>query len=95
MAAERRAELLAAYDGSDLSQKAFARREGSNFHTFVEWLQRRRRAGGSNRTVRFQELCLPAAPKSEASFEVTLPGGVSVRGDSVASVMELVRALRA
>ena len=38
---ERKAELLRAYDGSDLSQREFARREGINFHTFVEWLQRR------------------------------------------------------
>ena len=94
MAAERRAELLAAYDASDLTQKAFARREGINFHTFVEWLQRRRRPGGDKRPIRFQELCLPTAAKSDATFEVSLPGGVIVRGDRVASVVELVRALR-
>ena len=94
MAAERRAELLAAYDTSALTQRAFARREGINFHTFVEWLQRRRRTVGAKRPPRFQELSLPFAPKSAGPLEVTLPGGVSVRGDNVASVLELVRALR-
>ena len=40
----RRAELLAAYDRSGLTQKAFAQREGVNVHTFVSWLQRKRPA---------------------------------------------------
>lgn len=43
---ERRAELLAAFDTSGLTQRAFARREGVNFHTFVAWLQRRRGFAG-------------------------------------------------
>ncbi len=46
---ERKAEMLRAYDCSDLSQREFARREGINFHTFVEWLQRRRRTVGTKR----------------------------------------------
>ena len=53
---ERQEELLRAYDQSDLSQREFARREGVNFHTFVEWLQRRRRAAGEKPPARFQEL---------------------------------------
>ena len=48
---ERRAELLATFDGSGLTQRAFARREGVNFHTFVAWLQRRRSARTSSATA--------------------------------------------
>lgn len=32
--------------------------------------------------------------RASGTLEVTLPGGVSVRGDNVASVVKLVRALR-
>lgn len=42
VARERRAELLAAYTGSGLTQRAFARREGINFHTFIATSRRRR-----------------------------------------------------
>ncbi len=94
MAAERRAELLAVYDTSGLTQRAFARREGINFHTFVEWLQRRRRGGGAERPVRFQEISLATAPNAAAVLEVMLPGGLIVRGGNAARVAELVRALR-
>ncbi len=34
--------VLDEYDSSGLTQKAFARREGINLHTFVAWLGRRR-----------------------------------------------------
>ncbi len=94
MAAERRAELLAAYDTSGLTQRAFARREGINFHTFVEWLQRRRRGAGAKRPLRFQEISLATTPNAVAVLEVILPGGLIVRGDHAARVAELVRALR-
>jgi hypothetical protein len=98
VAAGRWAELLAAYDASGLTQKAFARREGVNVHTLVAWLGRRRSAGTAERAVRFQEVCLARNATAAATLEVTLPGGVIVRGSSaagVAGVAELVRALRA
>lgn len=47
MGREREEELLRGYNESDLSQLEFARRKGVNFHTFVEWLQRRRRLAGA------------------------------------------------
>ena len=97
-APEHRAELLAAFDTSGLTQRAFARREGVNFHTFVAWLQRRRTTGAAPPALRFHEVCLapraPGTPRA-AALEVALPGGMIVRGDSVAAVAELVRALRA
>lgn len=92
---ERRAELLAAFDTSGLTQRAFARREGVNFHTFVAWMQRRRAAGPSTPALRFQEVCLAPGTPRAAALEVALPGGLIVRGSSAAAVAELVRALRA
>lgn len=95
VAAERREELLAEYDASGLTQEAFARRAGINFHTLVAWLGRRR-SEGTAPAVRFQEVCLRgSAEMTVASLEVTLPGGVIVRGGHATAVAELVRALRA
>ena len=94
VAAERRTELLAAYEASGLTQSAFARREGINFHTFVAWLGQRRRAEPARPGVRFQEACLPPISRAEAVLEVMLPGGLTVRGSSAVGVAELVRALR-
>ena len=92
--AQRRAELLAAYDASGLTQRRFARQEGINVHTFIGWLQAQRRSGGVSGRPRFQEIQLAGAAK-RALLEVALPGGLIVRGDDAASVVELVRALRA
>lgn len=38
----RREEIVAGYAGSGLTQRAYARREGVNYHTLVEWLSRSR-----------------------------------------------------
>jgi transposase-like protein len=43
--AARRAELLAAYRASGLTQSAFARREGITYSTFCTWAQAERRRG--------------------------------------------------
>ena len=42
----RRAELLAEYRQSGLTQTAFARREGVRYSTFCTWAQAERRSGG-------------------------------------------------
>ena len=96
---ERQAELLKAYDASDVSQREFARREGINFHTFVEWLQRRRRAAGGKPTPRFQELSLPFTPKTSgvvaaAALEVQLADGTTIRGSNVEALAQLLRLIR-
>ena len=90
----RREQLLAAFAASGLSQRAFARREGLNFHTFVGWRQRYRGRASAKRPMRFEELTLASRPKA-AGLEVTLPGGLVVRGTRPAEVAELVQALRA
>ena len=99
VAKERQAELLRAYDVSDLSQREFARREGVNFHTFVEWLQRRRRAAGVKPPPRFQELSLPFTPKVSgvapaAALEVQLADGTTIRGSNVEEVARLLQLIR-
>jgi hypothetical protein len=95
VAAERREELLAAYDASGMTQRAFARREGISLHTLVAWLGRRRSEPKVVPAVRFREVCMAPTSKIAAALEETLPSGVIVRGASVAAVAELVRALRA
>lgn len=96
------ARLVEIYEGSGLTQKVFAKREGLRYATFVAWLgrvrQRRRETGKSG--VRFTTMQLPAPPlvsspagKSNATLEVVLPGGVVVRGCAVNEVAGLVRAL--
>lgn len=108
--AERRAELLAAYRQSGLTQSAFARREGIRYSTFCTWAQAEREAGhlpvapagrkGRRPTapgsVRFAEVQLPPMVAPVASgLEVRLPDGTLLRGGSAADLATLVRALKA
>jgi len=102
----RRAELVGEWRASGLTQAAFARREGINYTTFCSWVQERRRAVGGRAPamravqpspgplVRFAEVSVPGAGTSAASLEVRLPDGTLVRGEKVAEVTQLVRALR-
>jgi transposase-like protein len=107
--AERRAELLAAYRSSGLTQSAFARREGLRYSTFCTWAQaerqagklpvapagqKRRRRGGSSPAVRFAEVRLPTVAAPVPGLEVRLPDGTLLRGSSAVELAALVRALR-
>jgi DNA-binding transcriptional regulator YiaG len=96
MGTARRDAVLAAYDGSNLTQREFAAREGVKYNTLVSWLdQRRRQERGAPKAaspVRFEELRMPAA--ASTGLEVCLPGGVIVRGHDAVQVAALVRALR-
>ncbi len=92
--AGERAALLAAYAGSGLTQRAFARQEGLNYSTFTAWLQGRRRsdeAACPTAKVRFTEVRLPAAGHG---LEVRLTDGTVLRGGHAAELAALVRALR-
>ncbi len=90
--AARRAEVLAAYDASGLTQRAFARREGVNYYTLVNWLERRRQRTPRTQPVRFAQLRLGAGGPA-AGLEVCLPGGIVVRGHDVGQLAALVKAL--
>ncbi len=98
--APERALLIEAYGKSGLTQRAFAKREGIKYFTFIDWLQRARQRGAmamtpSSATPRFQELNLAAmVPAKTAMLEVSLPGGTTVRGENAAAVAELITALQ-
>ena len=91
----RREAVLAAYDRCGVTQREFARSEGVNYHTLVDWLERRRRERGPAQppSVRFAELRMPAV-RGGGGLEVCLPGGVIVRGHDAEQVAALVKALR-
>ncbi|MGD1031775.1 MAG: hypothetical protein ABSA05_11615 [Opitutaceae bacterium] len=87
----RRAEVLAAYDCCRLTQRAFARQEGIKYYTLAYWLKvRRKEQATPNKPVRFAELRLGGrAP----GLEVSLPGGIAIRGDDAGQIAALVKAL--
>ena len=96
----RREAILAAYArSSGLTQRDFARREGVSYHTLTTWLARRAREipPAKQPAVRFTEVAMPAATRvrqTTASLEVSLPGGMIVRGQDAAQVAALIKALR-
>ena len=89
---DERAQVLAAYRASGLTQKAFAARAGINYHTFISWLVQQRRKGGP--------APLASSGRSDDSLhhprhlEVRLPGEIVVRGHNPADVATLVHSLR-
>ena len=93
----RRAELVALWRQSGLTQAAFARREGVRYPTFASWVQQARPAGRQREApvpkVRFAEVQVPAVMHGPA-VEVRLADGTVVRGASAQAVAAVVRALR-
>ena len=97
----RRAELVAAWQSSGLTQAEFARREGIIYSSFAAWVQVARRAGKKRRRrtmaspVRFAEvkLGLPALVPA-VGLEVRLPDGTVLRGTNAGELAALVRALK-
>lgn len=97
---ERRAEIIAGYATSGMTQKAYARREGVNYHTLVAWLGRSRRDQTATEPApeanapRFAQLAWPpdAGPTS-SRLEIVLPDGVTLRGDDPAALLVLLGAL--
>lgn len=94
--ARREAILAARARSSGLTQRDFAQREGVSYHTLTTWLARGRR----NETpkaklpaVKFTEVAMPATTTA-ASLEVSLPGGMIVRGQDPGQVAALIKALR-
>jgi hypothetical protein len=99
-AAHEWSRLVEHYERSGLTQKAFARREGLRYATFVAWLGRvrQRRADAGKSGVRFATMQLPATATvsssgvtADATLEVVLPGGLIVRGRAVNELAGLVR----
>ena len=85
--------LIAAYEGSGMTQRAFARREGINYFTLATWLRKKRLgAAKTAKRPRFMEIGL--RPSSGFALEVVLPDGVVIRGTSSAEVVAVAGALR-
>ena len=90
----QRAALLAAFEASGLTQKAFAQREGINYHTFISWLVQQRRAAEVANTRVTPILSGQMTEPSPGRLEVSLPGEIVVRGDNPSTVASLVQSLR-
>ncbi len=92
---ERKRRIMEGYDKSELTQKAYAKKEGIKYSTLISWLQGRRRANGQTKSLmKFEELRMPVATLG-ASIEVALPDGTLVRGTSARALAELLKLLRA
>jgi hypothetical protein len=87
----RRTAVLAAYDRSELTVRAFAEHEGVNYHTLNTWLARRREKGRAMPgPVRFAEV---RVPRLMGGMEVSLPNGITIRGQDAPQLAMLVKAL--
>ena len=91
-AAEREA-LVRAYPESGLTQKAFAKKEGVKYSTFVSWVQAQRRQRPRPK-LGFTELTLARAESGVAPLEVQLADGTVIRGSRVEEVARLLQLIR-
>ena len=99
--ATRRAELVAAWRTSGLTQAAFARREGITYSSFAAWVQAARLRPAATAaakpdlaSVRFVEANLPLPVPPAFALCVRLPDGTELRGQRACDLAELLRALR-
>lgn len=93
--AGERERLLAAYDVSGLTQKAFAAREGIVYSTFVSWLKQRRQQHSGEAPASaavFHEVVLSSGAVSP--LEVCFADGLVLRGSDAHLLATLVKALR-
>ncbi len=89
-ARERRAQIVAAFAASGMTQRAFARREGVNANTLARWVWLSRRAAVAKpAALRFAELKLPTAAPAWL-FEIALPNGCVVRAATASAAAELL-----
>lgn len=97
-ARERRAQIVAAFEASEMTQRAFARREGVNPNTLARWVWLSRRAAVAKpepAAVRFAELKMPIPAGSTWLFEIALPNGGVVRAATASAAAELLSLTRA
>ena len=89
--AHEREALVRAYRESGLTQKAFSKREGVKYSTFVSWVQDAKRVA-PRAASGFTELTLPGRPA--APLEVQLADGTLVRGGNAEEVARLIQLIR-
>ncbi|WP_404424255.1 IS66 family insertion sequence element accessory protein TnpA [Nibricoccus sp. IMCC34717] len=92
--AERRREMVEAYRASGLTMAAFARRERINYATFAGWVAKAASGKLAKAPIHFAEVALPHVARGAERLEVRFADGTIVRGERVAEVAALVRALR-
>jgi transposase-like protein len=90
---KERAAMIAAYEQSGLTQRAFAQREGIKYSTFVAWLLRYRQQAAGPAKPKFAEVRLPTM-RPNWTMEIALPNGIVIRGQDASNVTALVNALR-
>ena len=100
---KRRAELLAAYKASGLSQREYAKREGIDYNTIgaLLWQEQRLTMAPFPTTTHHRQPTMAPFPTATQSrqpstggLEVTLPSKIVVRGDDASAVAKLVQALK-
>ena len=94
-AAEEREALIAAYETSGMTQRAFSEKEGINPFTLASWLRKRRLDAAKPNLPgpqRFVELATPRV--AGFSLEVVMADGLIVRGSDSRQVVALIRGLR-
>jgi hypothetical protein len=88
---QRRAELLADYKQSGLTQREYTQQKGIDYNTFGAWLwqQQHRRAAPASEPR-------PASVigPSSGRLEVMLPNKIVVRGDDPSAIASIIQALR-
>ena len=104
-----RAELLADYRFSGLTQREFVAKAGISLACLCIWLRREKEAGGvAGRQVSFMEIPsqslplsfltpVPSAPAEAAGYKVHFPGGLSIevpRGFSTSEARDLLNLAR-
>lgn len=100
---QMRERLLDQFECSGMTQRAFARREGINYHTLVSWRHKRLNRGEAGDALVFHEAQLTAdrggggesfRGEPGSPVEVVLPDGVLVRGGDARALAAVVRLLR-
>jgi transposase-like protein len=95
--AKERETLIAAYQSSGMTQRAFAQREGIKYSTFTSWIQGRRHATAVSTKPHFAEVAVltgSVAPVTSGELSVQLPDGMLIRGTMAREIGELIRLLR-
>jgi len=91
--ADRRDQLLAAFDRSGLSAAAFARQQGLNYTTFCGWRHRRAKTKPSPGFVQVE---LPTPAPAPLVIELGTPGRIRIESASqIELAARLLQALNA
>jgi len=86
-------EILENYDKSDLTQRAFAVREGVSYSTLTTWLMHRRYKVKENPNFAEVALSKPRNESKEMGLEIQLTNGTILRGSDSEQLALLLKAI--